>query len=423
MASIRQRGSSYQITVSKGYDSKGKKLLAQKTVKRPEELTDKQWEKELDRLSHEFENTVQLGTSINSSITLSGFVERWMEEYATKQLQPKTISSYEIELTTKILPALGHLRLDKIQPVQLLSFYNNLLEDGVRVDGKSGPYSNRTIKYQHQILSSILQTAVYWQVIQTNPCERVKPPRRDTLIQKVKHFDENQSVIFLEGIKKEELKYQVCANIALYGGLRKGEVLGLTWNDINLDEGTININKVNQYLKETGTFTKKTKNPSSVREISIPGNVVALLRKYKLWQNKQIIATGDLWQQEWKLNKTVLTQWDGTPMGYSTPYQWITIYIKGHNKKIMEDLTIPDNEKCKYLLPKIPFHGLRHTSATLLITEKMDIKTVSARLGHAQTSTTLNTYSHNLKSSDQKAAATLENLLDKNRNIPELKQV
>ena len=86
-------------------------------------------------------------------------------------------------------------------------------------------------------------------------------------------------------------------------------------------------------------------------------------------------------------------------------------------------LTIPEKDRLKYLIPEITVHGLRHTSATLLISEKVDIKSVSARLGHAQTSTTMNIYSHSLKSSDVKAANILENLLDKNKAILEKKQV
>jgi integrase len=110
-------------------------------------------------------------------------------------------------------------------------------------------------------------------------------------------------------------------------------------------------------------------------------------------------------------------------MSYDTPYQWFQKFIKRYNKKIQDDDSIPKDEKAKYVLPRIAFHGLRHTSATLLIAEKMDIRTVSARLGHAQTSTTLNIYSHSLRSSDEKAASTLENLLSRNKQIVDKKQV
>lgn len=418
MASIRQRGSNYLVTVSKGRDIKGKKLFETKTFKRPEALTDIQWKKDLDRLAYKFEDEVQNGIYMSGSTTLDVFVKRWMKEYASKQLQPKTLTSYNYELNNRILPALGHLQLGKIQPMQLLSFYNNLLEDGIRLDGKPGSYSNRTVKLQHQILSSILQKAVNWGVIPSNPCKRMDPPpRKEAVVEKVKFFNEIQAFLFLEGIKSEELKFQVAANIALYGGLRRGELLGLTWDNVDWEEGTISINKANCYVSaELGLFTKKPKNPNSVREISLPENVMSLLNRYKLWQSEQKLKVGDQWKPEWETNKFILTQWNGAPMSYDSPYSWFTRFIKRYNKGILADEKIPEKDKAKYLLPEISFHGLRHTSATLLIAGKMDIKTVSARLGHSQASTTLNIYSHSLKSSDRKASDTLENLFNKNKN-------
>ncbi|MFZ5968413.1 MAG: tyrosine-type recombinase/integrase [Bacillota bacterium] len=419
MASIEKRGeNTYRITVSSGYDSNGKKIRKHKSVTLDPHLTPKQIEKELNKLSVEFERQVETGQALDGNITLNTFVMRWIEEYASKQLQPKTLSSYQAELNSKILPALGHLRMDKIQPIHLLSFYNNLFEDGVRIDGKPGSYSNRTVKYQHQILSSLFQSAVYWQVMMSNPCERVKPPKKDIVSEKVKHFDENQAIIFLEEIRNEEIKYQAAVNVTIYGGLRKGELLGLTWDDIKFDQCTIRINKANQYLTDTGIFTKTPKNKTSIRTISMPKNVITLLNEYKLWQEWQRKQCGDQWED----NNLVFTQWNGKPMSYDTPYQWFKKFLKRYNERIQNDKSIPEDEKAKYLLPEISFHGLRHTSATLLIAEKMDVKTVSARLGHAQTSTTLNIYSHSVKSADEKAASTLENLLDKKKNVTDLKQ-
>lgn len=423
MASIEKRGeNTYRITVSDGYDLQGEKIRKRKTVTLDPKLTPKQAEKELQSLAAEFEKLVHTGQAIDSNITLNDFVTRWIEEYASRQLQPKTLASYQAELNSKILPVLGHLRMDKIQPINILSFLNNLFEDGIRQDGKPGTYSNRTVKYQYQILSSIFQSAVYWQVILSNPCERVKPPRKEDLTKKVKHFDEDQAIRFLEAIETEEIKYRVAANLTIYGGLRKGELLGLTWDDLNDKENTVRINKANQYLTGTGIFTKKPKNTNSIRTISLPSSVFNLMKLYKLWQNGQIKTAGDMWNKDWEKNKLILTQWDGSPMGYDTPYQWFKKFIKRYNKKIMNDESIPNDDKEMYLLPEISFHGLRHTSATLLIAEKMDIKTVSARLGHSQTSTTLNIYAHSLKSADKKAAATLENLLEKKSNTSGVKK-
>ncbi|MCR4430651.1 MAG: site-specific integrase [Tepidanaerobacteraceae bacterium] len=422
MASIKKRGqNSWLVTVSNGYDSAGRKIIKTKTFKKPPEMTDKQWEKELPKLALEFERQVEKGTVLDGNVTLKEFVDRWMKEYAEKQLEPKTLESYKYELDSKIIPALGHVRLDKLTPVHILSFLNNLLEDGVRQDGKQIPYSNRVIKYQHQILSSILQTAVYWQTLESNPCSRVKCPKRDVVDNKQKFFDENQAAIFLEAVKDEPLKWQVMVNLALLAGLRKGELLALTWNDINLEEGWLTVNKAISATKELGTFVKSPKTESSVRTLAMPKTLVALLKKYKAWQNEQKLKCGNLWDKNWETTPWLFTTWNGKVMNYYSPHGWFRKFIRRYNEKVRNDESIPENEKSSYLLPEISFHGLRHTSATLLIGEKVDIRTVSARLGHNQVSTTLNIYAHSLKAADRKAADSLENLLTK-KNKPNIKQ-
>ena len=422
MASIQKRGNSYRIIVSIGRDANGKKITKMKSYSKPEEMSEKKWEKEIQRLAIEFENQVHKGLYVDSNVTLREFIDSWLEEYVEKQLQPRTIESYKYELETKILPALGHIKLSKLTPMQILSFLNNLTEDGIRKDGKSGGYSDRLIKYQWQILSSALQQAVYWQVITDNPCKRVKSPQniKNNLEQvkrpKVKYYDENQTVLLLDLLNTEPLKYQIAVNIAIFCGLRVGELLGLTWDAVNFENKTISINKSRSHTKELGMITKYPKNKSSIRTINIPDVLVKLLHEYKVFQNKEKSACGDLWSQGWENNQWLLTQWNGKGMYYSTLTDWLFKVIKNHNEKIISNKDISFEKKVEFILPVISFHKLRHTSATLLIGQNTDIRTVASRLGHAQTSTTMNIYVHGLNSLDIKAANALENLLDK-RNL------
>lgn len=422
MANIEKRGDKYRVVVSTGYDGNGKKIRKYKTLVKPDDMTEAKWQKEIPKLALEFERQVEKGLYIDSNSTINEYFEKWFGEHANKQLQPRTLESYHYELDTKILPALGHIKLNKLTPVQILSFLNNLTEDGIRKDGKPGGYSDRIIRYQQQILSSALQQAVYWQIIPENPCKRIKPPKNiknnneQITESSIKYYNENQTLILLDIIKNEPLKYQAAVNIVIFCGLRVGELLGLTWNDVDFTNKTISVNKARSHTKKLGMFTKYPKNKSSVRTLNIPDILVKQLQEYKVSQNAEKVICGDLWSKEWDKTPWLFTQWNGEGMYISTLTDWLSKTLKRHNDEINRDAEIPDEEKENYILPIISFHKLRHTSATLLIGQNTDIRTVSARLGHAQTSTTLNIYAHGLNSLDVKAANALENLLDKNKS-------
>lgn len=131
-------------------------------------------------------------------------------------------------------------------------------------------------------------------------------------------------------------------------------------------------------------------------------------------QNGEKAFCGDLWAVEWDKTPWVLTKWNGEGMYYNTLTDWLFKTIKKYNNRIDQNNDMTEDEKAIYKLPVISFHKLRHTSATLLIGQNTDIRTVSARLGHAQTSTTLNIYVHGHNSLDLKASNSLENLLVNN---------
>lgn len=178
MASVNQIGNSYKIVVSNGYDVKGKKIRETTTFTPDQAMTPKQQQKALEKFIFEFEERVKNGKYLKGEkITFKDFTNRWLQEYANQQLEKTTIATYRDMLDQMIIPAIGHLKLSKIQPLHLQSYYNNLLEDGIRKDGKEGGYSAATIKKCHAVISSILTTAVQWQIIETNPCERVSPPK------------------------------------------------------------------------------------------------------------------------------------------------------------------------------------------------------------------------------------------------------
>ena len=419
MASIEKRSeNSYRITVSTGYDGQGKQVKKQKTIKLDPKLTEKQKEKELERHAILFQEEVDRGTYLDADkLTFGQFISKWLKDYAEPNLAPKTLYRYKELLDTRIIPALGHIKLAKLQPTHLTAFYNNLREDGIRSDGKPGGLSESTILHHHRLISAMLTAAVQWQLILINPAERVKPPSPEK--KEAKHFNEAQTDYILQLMEAEPLKYRTMINLAVYGGMRLGELAGLEWNDVDMENNLIRIQQAGQYIPTEGVYTKSPKNESSKRIISLPATVISVLRQYKLWQNGQKAKLGD---NLWVDSGRIFTKWSGEPMFPDTPSKWFHKFIKRHNAKIMNDERISKEDKPKYLLPEVNFHGLRHTNATLLIGQGVDVTTVSSRLGHARTSTTTDIYAHALKKPDIEAANKLENMFKKKNNSENSRQ-
>lgn len=428
MASIRKRGGGYQITVSCGYDITGKKLIQTTTFTPDPNLSPKKQEIAVKNFALEFENKIKSGYAMDGrKITLKNFAEKWLEEYAKPNLATGTVVKYTEELHDKILPALGHLKLSTINPSTLNSFYQSMLKDGARKDGKTGGYSRATISKTHNVLSSIMRTAVEWEIIERNPCGKVKVPSVPKTADNIKFFTPEQTAAFLAYTEEPHtwevkahnriddtgkgytvgqytsqkglsLQLQVLFHMAIYTGMRKGELLALKWPDIDFENNTVHVTKSVSVLKGR-VIIKEPKTRTSHRMITIPQSLTVKLQKLRISQSEYRLSVGEYWQNEdW-----IFTQDNGRMMNYSTPYHALQSTIKWYNQ------SHPENEA----LPLIPFHGLRHTSATLLIAGKQDVKTVSSRLGHAQTSTTMNIYAHALQEGDQRAADTLETILKK----------
>jgi len=427
MASIRKRGDSYTITVSCGRDITGKQIRETTTFKPPAGLTPKREQKAVDDFARDFEARVKNGLVMDGrKISLKEFTDRWFLEYAPQNLQPGTIEKYRQEMD-KVLPTLGHLKLTELRPPNLNSFFVSMTKDGARRDGKPGGYSKGSITKTRNVLSSILRTATEWEVIDRNPLDKVRLQAEDTA-EKLKFFTPEQTALFLDYIeqpytvttkghkrtddtgraytvgdyeRKREVSEQlrVLFNLAIYAGLRKGELLALEWSDIDFDNDTVSVSKaVSVVAGEQITKAPKTKN--SRRVVSIPHFLTKRLRELRTARLRYRLSLGDYWKgAEW-----IFIQDNGKQMSYSTPYAALQDILLRYNEGKAE----------AQQLPQIPFHGLRHTSATLLIAgNQMDVRTVSSRLGHAQASTTMNIYAHALKEKDRKAVVTLEQMLAK----------
>jgi len=347
-------------------------------------------------------------------ITIEEFIDKWLQDYAEPTLAPKTLHEYKI-LIKRIKAALGHLKLSKLQPNHLVTFYNNLREDGIRDDGKPGGLSERTILHHHRLISSMLTCAVQWQLLLINPASRVKAPKVER--KEAGYFSIEQTEYILELLEDEPIKYRTMMTLAIYGGMRMGELAAIQWNDIDMEKGTLNINKALQSIPGQDTFIKNTKNKSSDRPVSLPGSVIALLREYKLWQNGKKAEMENLWHE----SDFLFTTNNGKMIYPATISKWSLKFLRRHNEAVRNDEKIPEDKKAAYILPENNFHSMRHTSASILINQGIDTITVSKRLGHARTSTTTDIYAHLLKHSDSAAADKLERALTKKKSLKKTK--
>ena len=388
--SIEKRGDSYRLVCVVGYNLQGRPIKKSKTV----HCSKKEAKIELAK----FVADVQKGMYVEGkSLKFTDFVEIWKRDYGSKELAPSTYKRYLGILESRIIPYFGHFRVDKIKPTDIMQFYDLLSRDTqiVRRKNNNGkktgkPLSPKTIVEHHRLLHAMLQKAVYWQMIVSNPAERVQAPK--TKKPKRKYYDDEQSKALISNLMElteEQFKYKVAIILTIFTGVRLGELMGLEWDDINFREGIVSINRSSQYLADKGVFTKVPKTESSIRDVAIPDFVVSLLEEYKYWYDEQKYQYGELWYDSNRL----FVQADGKPMHPSTISKWFEKFV------------------AQIGLPVINFHGLRHTNATLLIAQNIDVSVVAARLGHAQITTTLNFYVHPIISHNKTAGFALENLL------------
>ena len=216
----------------------------------------------------------------------------------------------------------------------------------------------------------------------------MKPPKKHR--KEAESLDELQTAELIKCLDTEPLQYKTMITLLLYSGMRRGELCGLEWSDIDFKNSVISISRASLYLSGRGVFDDTTKNESSKRVIKVPPVVVELLKLHRKEQKTERLKLGDRWTNSGK----IFTQHNGKPIHPDTVSAWFVKFLERHG------------------LPHIPLHGLRHTNASLMIANGTNVRTVSKRLGHSNTSTTVNIYTHAIQSADERAAQILDILLN-----------
>ncbi len=379
--SIEKRGAdSWRLTVSLGFDQDGKRIKKQKTVKVKNKT-------EANKRLAEFITEIEAGEYIDpAKLKFADFLEEWREKYARKHLSAKTIETYNYPLKNYIVPAFGHMRLDAIKPIHIINYLDSL--GNIRKDGKAGGLSSSSIYYHYRVLRDVMSRAAEWKLIKENPVESVKRPKVQQ--KKTNVYTDQEVRTLFDLLKSEPLHQCLIIKLALTAGLRRGEILGLQWEDIDLTCNTLTIKHSLQSIKGEGLSLKEPKTKGSRREVVLPSFITEELRSYKHAKNKERLQAAELW--EGGDYYFVFSTWQGKPYYPTVPGTWWSRFLKRTGFK------------------HIRFHDLRHTAATILINQGVHAKVISERLGHADIKTTMNVYGHYIRQADEEAADKLNSL-------------
>lgn len=355
--------------ISAGYDpGTGKRII--KTVYG-------QTQREVQKKITEIVRDLDHGEYIEPvKMTVGEWMDEFLEVYCREQLKPYTVRKYEADIRNHIKPAIGAIRLQSLAAIHLQRASNEMLRSGK---------SPKTVRNVFGLLHRALQVAVRQGMIPFNPADRIDPVK---VVKKDIHpLTETEIPRFLKAIVDDP--FCNAYSLQLFAGLRSGELLGLTWNNVDLEKKEILIS---QQLQRRGTeqvvvpFTKSNK----PRRIRLPEIAVACLKDEQLRQMKNRLRAGVFWQP----SDLVFTSDVGEPVIQMTYYK--------HFKRIAASIGRPD------LRP----HDLRHTAATVAIAAGADIKSVQDLLGHASASFTLNVYAHSSEQMMQDTADRMQNFYE-----------
>ena len=382
MANITKRGDGYRIKVSCGYDARGKQIIQSMTWKPEPGMTEKQIEKELNRQAVLFEEECMKGNVV-TAVKFETWARKWFSEYAALKLKESTVQGYHT-METRIYQAIGHIRLDKLTTRHIQLFINELCTSPRR-DGRdknSGKLSTKTIKLYKSMISSILDYAVKMQMIGDNPCRNVIIPNIRTPEKDIYTIEEAQKLLELFDKESDHNFKYVCFFImAMYSGLRLGELMGLEWKDIDFSTNVVKVVRTCLYSKEKGHYTDTPKTPKSRRCLKLPQEVINVLKKWQGLQDEQRKKVGSKWCE----TDRVFTKWNGLTLDRSAPGRYFKKFCERTGMRYVSN------------------HSWRHFNATLLINSGIDIKTVQSCLGHSVATTTINLYTHTIQEAQARA--------------------
>jgi integrase len=368
---IRQRGKNrWQVVLDGGRSADGKRRQLYKTVFGPK------------RLAHaalaQMHRDLQTGDYVEPNRLKTGeFLGKWLEDMRSR-VAPKTWERYALAIRGHINPYLGQRLLKKLEPLDLTALYSHLLEKG---RFKGGALSARSVRHTHVILRGALRQAVKWRLLTRDPSDAVAPPRPKR--PEMRALDDAEMATLLEHAKATRLYLPIL--LAMSTGLRRSEIFGLRWRDVDFEKGQLAVRQTLQEVRKTLYF-REPKSAKSRRTIAVSALVLEALKRHRATQAADRLALGAGYRDL----DLVLARWDGSPWKPES----ISTLFRGLVRRAG--------------LGRVRFHDLRHSHATQLLRLGVPAKVVSERLGHATIGITLDTYTHVLPGMQEEAAKKVD---------------
>ncbi len=317
------------------------------------------------------------GTALDpNKTTIAQLLNDWLT-IKTAEVTPQTLAGYEITIRVHLIPALGTVPVQKLTAVRVQAQYAEWRNDGM---------SARNIRGCHLRLSQALDQAVRFHLVLSNVCDQVRPPSQSR--PKPKVWNTNEAMKFLDLAETDSLA--PLWHLLLLEGMRRGEALGLRWQDVNWDRGTAHIVQSVRagIAKGEAIIQPRTKTQSGSRTVRLTARTIAALRHHRSAQAERRLAAAT-----WCDHDLIVCTSKGTPVNPANVRRSFDLIVK------------------RAALPRITPHGLRHTHATMLLGQGVPAKVVSERLGHANIGITLDTYSHVLPDMQDTAADAIEAIM------------